>query len=43
MDLNNFKNVAFGTPPGSASRFSETPDGGFVVYVRERVPVDKTK
>jgi hypothetical protein len=42
-DLNEFKNIAFGTPIGSVSRFVETPAGGFVVYVKQRIPMDEAK
>jgi SurA N-terminal domain len=43
VDLNTFKGTAFGTPVGSVSGFAQTRDGGFVVHVRQRLPVDQTK
>jgi hypothetical protein len=42
-DPNTFKEVAFATPPGKVSAFIPTRDGGFVLHVRERLPVDETK
>ncbi|HWD91459.1 MAG TPA: hypothetical protein VG938_03835 [Verrucomicrobiae bacterium] len=38
-----FKEVAFGTAVGKISGFTPTREGGFVVYVRERLPVDEAK
>lgn len=43
VNLNQFKNVAFDTQPGKASNFSPTADGGFVVYVEKRLPLDEAK
>lgn len=43
VSLNNFKSAAFTTPPGQASGFVATPDGGFVVFVRERLPIEMAK
>jgi hypothetical protein len=37
------KQIAFSTPPGKASGFHETNDGGLVLYVKERLPLDETK
>ncbi|HEU5396143.1 MAG TPA: hypothetical protein VFV81_03185, partial [Verrucomicrobiae bacterium] len=34
------KNTAFSTPDGHASGLMETDDGGFVLYVKSRLPVD---
>jgi len=42
-DLNEFKQIAFATPIGSVSHFTETPDGGFVVYVKQRLPLDEAQ
>jgi len=42
-DVNEFKNVAFGTPVGGVSRFIETPEGGFVLHVKQHLPVDEAK
>jgi hypothetical protein len=41
--LGLFKQAAFGTPVGQASRFNFTSDGGFVVYVSSRLPVDEAR
>ena len=43
VDLNQFKQVAAGTPPHTFSELSPTRNGGFVVYVRARVPVDTAR
>jgi hypothetical protein len=42
-ELNQLKQAAFSTPPGRASGFVDTADGGFVVYVQSRLPVDQAK
>jgi hypothetical protein len=42
-EASTFKEVAFGTPVGKASNFIPTHDGGFVVYVRQRLPLDEAK
>lgn len=42
-DVTTFKDVAFSTQPGKVSGFTPTRDGGFLVYVRERMPVDQAK
>lgn len=39
-ELSQLKQSAFTTPIGHASSFEETADGGFVMYVREQLPVD---
>jgi hypothetical protein len=38
-----FKDIAFSTPPGKASDFHETNDGGIVVYVKSKLPLDEAK
>lgn len=43
VNLNQFKRVAFELEPGKASEFSPTADGGFVVYVEKRLPIDEAK
>lgn len=43
VSLYQFSRVAFETPPGKASDFSPTSEGGFLVYVRERLPIDQAK
>ena len=40
-DSRKSKQAAFGTPVGHASGFEETEDGGFIVYVQSRLPVDQ--
>jgi len=42
-DLNDFKSVAFATAVGSVSRFIDTPEGGFVVHVKQQLPLDEAK
>jgi len=42
-DLNQFKQVAFGTAPGQLSKFYPSGDGGFVLFVDALVPVDQAK
>jgi peptidyl-prolyl cis-trans isomerase D len=39
--LNLFKQAAFATPVGKASRFNLTSDGGYVVYVASQLAVDE--
>jgi len=43
VDLNTFKRVAFDTPVGKASDFIPTRTGGFILYVREELPIDPVK
>ncbi|HXR48459.1 MAG TPA: peptidylprolyl isomerase [Candidatus Limnocylindrales bacterium] len=38
--LNQLKGVAFATSIGHASEFEATDDGGFIVYVKSRLPLD---
>ena len=38
--LPQVQQAAFSTQPGHASGFEETEDGGFIVYVQSRMPVD---
>jgi hypothetical protein len=35
--------ITFSLPTDECSKFVPTPDGGFVVYVRQRLPVDEAK
>jgi peptidyl-prolyl cis-trans isomerase D len=37
------KQIAFSTPPGKASGFYETNEGGIIVYVKEKLPLDEAK
>ncbi len=41
--VNQLKQAAFVTPEGTASRFVETEDGGFVLYIASRLPIDESK
>jgi hypothetical protein len=41
--LNQLKQAAFTTRVGSVSNFRPTDDGGFVLYVESRLPVDQSK
>ena len=43
VDLATFKRFAFDTPVGKASEFLPTSTGGFVVYVRQQLPIDPLK
>ena len=43
VSLNQFKRAAFSTPPGHSSGFVPTRDGGFVVFVREQLPLELAK
>jgi len=41
--LNQLKQMAFSTTPGKVSPFSSTPDGGAIIYVKAKLPVDPAK
>lgn len=43
VNLNQYKNAAFTTPVGQASGFVGTSEGGFVVFVREKMPIEMAK
>jgi hypothetical protein len=43
VSLNQLKEMAFGTTPGRVSAFQPTPDGGLVLYVSKKLPVDESK
>lgn len=43
LSLNQFKRLAFTTPPGNLSEFSPTMEGGAVVYVQKVLPIDEAK
>jgi hypothetical protein len=43
VSLNEFKRAAFTTPPGQSSGFVPTSEGGFLVFVRERLPLKLAK
>ena len=40
--VGQLQHAAFGTPIGHAGDFEETQDGGFIVYVQSRLPLDQT-
>jgi hypothetical protein len=42
-DLNQLKQAVFTTPIGKTSDFAATSDGGFIVYVQSRLPIDQAK
>src|ERR1051326_1004698 len=37
------KDIAFSTPPGKASSFHETDEGGIILYVKSKLPLDEAK
>jgi hypothetical protein len=43
LSLNQYKQIAFTTAIGKTSEFQATPDGGVVVYVQERLPVNTAR
>jgi parvulin-like peptidyl-prolyl isomerase len=43
ISLDQYKQIAFTTPPGKVSGFTPTPEGGVVVYVERKLPVDQAK
>ena len=43
LPLNQFKHIAFSTPPGKVSDFQMTPDGGVIVHVKSKLPLDDAK
>lgn len=43
VSLYQFKQAVFSTPPGKASVFTPTADGGFIVFVQSKLPLDETK
>jgi peptidyl-prolyl cis-trans isomerase D len=40
---NGLKQIAFSTPSGQVSEFQATSDGGIIVYVKSRLPLDVAK
>ena len=40
---NGLKQIAFSTTPGMASSFVPTNDGGLILYVKSRLPLDETR
>jgi len=43
VNLNQLKQIAFSTQPGKLSNFQPTLDGGVVLYVKEKLPLDEAK
>ena len=43
IGLNQLKQAAFTAPVGKPGGFEETGDGGFIVYVQSRLPIDQAK
>ena len=43
MSLTQLKQLAFSTSPGKASNFQSTPEGGVIVYVKDKLPIDESK
>jgi hypothetical protein len=41
-ELNLVKQAAFTTPAGHISNFTETDDGGFILFVQSQLPVDQS-
>ncbi len=43
INLNQLKQIAFSTPPGKVSNFQMTPNGGVIVHVKSKLPLDESK
>jgi SurA-like N-terminal domain len=43
LGLSQFQELAFATPVSKASTFEPTREGGVIVYVQQRLPLDETK
>jgi hypothetical protein len=43
LSLQQFKQIAFNTPVGKTSEMVPTRDGGMLVHVKSRMPLDETK
>jgi len=43
LPLNQFKQITFSTPPGKVSPFQMTTEGGLIVYVKSKLPLDEAK
>ena len=41
VTLNQLKQIAFSTPPGKPSPFEPTSEGGLIVYVKAKLPLDE--
>jgi hypothetical protein len=42
-NLNQVKQITFSTPPSTVSSFQPTEDGGFILYVKSKLPLDQAK
>jgi len=43
VSLNQLKQAAFSTTPGKPSTFQPTSEGGMILYVKAKLPIDTTK
>jgi hypothetical protein len=43
INLTQLKQLAFSTTPGKVAPFQPTMDGGVVLYVKDKLPIDETK
>jgi hypothetical protein len=43
LSLTQLKQLAFATPPGKVSVFQPTSDGGAMIFVKSKLPIDQTK
>ena len=43
LPLNQYKQIAFTAPLGKVSPFQMTTDGGVIVYVKSKLPLDQAK
>ena len=43
LTLDQLKHLAFSTPPGKASNFQATSEGGVILYVKSKSPPDATR
>jgi len=43
ISLNQLKQMAFSTQPGQATSFQQTSEGGVILYVKAKLPIDPAK
>ena len=43
LNINQLKQITLDTPPGKASGFNPTREGGVIVFVQQRLPLDEAK
>jgi hypothetical protein len=43
LPLNHYKQLTYTTPPGKLSNFQMTSEGGLIVYVKAKLPLDEAK